>query len=212
MKKTVFVMALLLAIGVWTVKAQNPDAAQAAVDEIEAGNHVKDDDTTRTADSDDDKTLTADASANGGARPELSKRPSFIWRNKGTGVTYALVYSGDETYGNVWMHQIGLANSLFITKNISYAIEANYWVGIKGMEVSGVNIPTFCQLDIGALSLEAGVQFDMLFGEYSTSVFNLGFVSGAGFSLGKHRLHKFFYRFNSGTAYCSHAFGIRMLF
>jgi hypothetical protein len=238
MKKTVFVMALLLAIGGGTVKAQNTDAAQTAFDEIEADNHVKDDDATRTADSppkaeeppepptesamierdndtgltadsDDDNTLTADASTNGRARPALTERPSFIWRSKGTGITYSFVYSGDKTYGNVWMMGYGVAHSRFITKNLSCAIDANYW--FEGGGVSGVNIPALCQLDRGVLSLEGGVQFDLLFDGY-TSVFNLGFVSGAGLSFGKYRLFKFFYRYNCGTAYGSHTFGMRKLF
>jgi len=176
--------------------------------------------------------LVGEAAAQGETRHAQSEMPFLYWRTKGIGYTVSFLCSFDSTYGEAVLPQIGLAYSRMITKNLSLVVEANLGFGTYNIEKSdfsswssveekeanankafyGISVPIICQLDLRHLSLEGGVQFDRLSDVDSYSVYNFGLVAGVGFTFGRHRMLKYFYRVNIGTAYTSFMFGWQKLF
>jgi len=135
--------------------------------------------------------------------------------------------------GDASIFQLGSVYTRPITENevISLVVEANIWVG-EGhnntsnysyyyeyddkISFSGVNIPVLFKLDKSVFFAETGVFLDILSGKNERTskdvwVTNVGVVLGGGVAFSKGYTH-YFYRFNYGTAYYSHVFGIRMLF
>jgi hypothetical protein len=140
-------------------------------------------------------------------------------RKTKNGFTLGYVFSGD-----VDIIQAGFAQSRPIGEaGLSFVWESNVWGGIgsngydydgdgvSGYNVVGVNIPLLFQFDVSVLSLESGVQLDVLYkvADNSGWIFNTGFVVGGGLQFG---FARFFYRFNYGTGYYSQMLGMRMMF
>jgi len=78
--------------------------------------------------------------------------------------------------------------------------------------VFGFNIPALLLVDIGMISLETGLQYDMLFNGYANAVFNVGCVMGAGVLFGKNHNTNLFIRWNFGSAFNSMTIGMRQFF
>lgn len=62
------------------------------------------------------------------------------------------------------------------------------------------------------ISLETGLQYDMLFNGYANAVFNVGCVMGAGVLFGKNHNTNLFIRWNFGSAFNSMTIGMRQFF
>jgi len=75
----------------------------------------------------------------------------------------------------------------------------------------GVNTPATVLLQWHFLSVEAGADMDLLFGD-DVTLFNAGFVTGAGIGFSKKRSRRYFYRYCGGYAYSAHVIGMRWLF
>jgi len=75
----------------------------------------------------------------------------------------------------------------------------------------GVNAPATVLLQWHFLSIEAGADVDLLFGN-DVTLFNAGFVTGAGIGFSKKRSRRYFYRYCGGYAYSAHVIGMRWLF
>jgi hypothetical protein len=129
--------------------------------------------------------------------------------------------------GNVNIFQFGGVHIHKITENaVSLTAGVNAWIGewrngggfYSSDKISfyGVNIPVLFRLESSAFFWEAGAFADVLSGQnewMSDGVWitNLGAAAGGGLAFNK-GYTQYFYRFNYGTAYYSHAVGIRQLF
>jgi len=159
-----------------------------------------------------------------GAEPE---------RKSATGFTLGYGLSGDAS-----IFQLGGVHIRPITEEvISLVVEINVWLGeghnagggyyydyytggysLRDEAISfyGANIPALFRFEKSVVFSEAGVFLDVLSGKAELTgrtawMANVGIALGGGFSFSKGYTH-YFYRFNYGTAYYSHTFGIRQLF
>jgi hypothetical protein len=154
--------------------------------------------------------------------PAREEAVEFVSKRRSkTGFTLGYGFSGDAS-----VMQLGGAHIYPITESIiSLAFETNFRLGewnsrfdtyYETISYYGVNIPVLCKFEKSAFFMEAGLSLDVLSAineRTSESVWmtNVGAVAGAGLTFGK-GYTQYFYRFNYGTAYYSHVFGIRQLF
>jgi len=137
-------------------------------------------------------------------KPEPKPAPE---RGARYGFTLGYVYGGGAD-----IFQAGFAQTHPIGERVvSFACETNLWLGSDGDEfIFCVNVPFLFQFDVSALSLETGVQFDLLYDNGGGGeIYNAGLVVGGGFVFDRYRI---FYRFDAGSAYYSHLVGVRVMF
>ncbi|MDR2692887.1 MAG: hypothetical protein LBB74_01565 [Chitinispirillales bacterium] len=128
--------------------------------------------------------------------------------------------------GKAGIMQLGGVHIRPITeKVISLAVETNFRFGewnsrfaeySETISYYGINIPVLCTFEKSVFFSEAGAFLDVLSAKNdrtseSAWMTNIGVALGGGLAFGK-GYTQYFYRFNYGTAYYSHAFGIRQLF
>jgi hypothetical protein len=156
--------------------------------------------------------------AKGDKESTVNDKETTATRKTKNGLTLGYVFSGDAN-----IFQAGFAQTRPISDaGLSFVWETNIWGGYSKVYyvIGGLNVPLLIQFDLSVLSLETGLQADILCGwsnyDYDddgvqdlNTVFNAGFVVGGGIKLG---FARFFYRFNYGTGYYSQMFGIRMMF
>jgi len=153
---------------------------------------------------------------------EASKRASM------TGFSLGYGLSQDAESKSEFL-QIGLVHSRLVSeKVVSFNIEGNIWLGTGGygyrsyngsdydyirnsFNFFGVNVPLTVLFQLGWLSVDAGLFGDALFVDNET-LYNAGFVTGAGITFGKRRKWRCFYRYNGGFSYGAHISGMKLLF
>jgi len=77
--------------------------------------------------------------------------------------------------------------------------------------IFGFNVPVTALMQWGFFSLEAGADMDLLFGDDQT-LFNAGFVVGAGIGFSKKHSRRYFYRYCGGYNFGTHVVGMWWLF
>jgi hypothetical protein len=114
--------------------------------------------------------------------------------------------------------QLGIVHSRPISENIvSFNVEGNILMGEASYPDStstgifGLNVPLTLLFQLSLFSIEAGVDGDMVFGDGET-VFNAGFVVGAGIGFSEKHSRRYFYRYSSGNKYGKHFAGMWWLF
>jgi uncharacterized repeat protein (TIGR02543 family) len=110
--------------------------------------------------------------------------------------------------------QLGIVHSRPILENmLSFNVEGNIWAGgaFTYSGFFGFNVPATVLLQWYFISLEAGVDADLLFGADEV-LFNAGFVVGAGVGFSKKHSRRYFYRYCGGYNYGAHVVGMWWLF
>jgi len=122
--------------------------------------------------------------------------------------------------------QLGVVHSRPMSEKIvSLNIEGNIWMGeadyyssgpdggdiYDSFGLFGINAPVTALMQWGFFSLEAGVDADLLFGDDQT-LFNAGFVVGAGVGFSKKHSRRYFYRYCGGYNLGTHVVGMWWLF
>jgi len=112
--------------------------------------------------------------------------------------------------------QLGIVHSRPILENmktLSLNLEGNMLFGNAGSYSGffGFNVPATVLLQWHFLSFEAGVDADLLFGD-DVTLFNAGFVTGAGIGFSKKHSRRYFYRYCGGYNYSAHVIGMWWLF
>jgi len=105
--------------------------------------------------------------------------------------------------GNILM---GGAVYSFINYN-SFYFDTDY----NSFGFFGFDVPATVLLQWYYFSFEAGVNADLIFGNDQT-LFNAGFVAGAGIGFSKKHSRRYFYRYCSGYKYGAHVIGMWWLF
>jgi TolB-like protein len=114
--------------------------------------------------------------------------------------------------------QLGVVHSRPISESmVSLNLEGNIWAG-EAFPYSdddfgffGLNVPMTVLLQLNFFSLEVGVDGDLLLGNGET-LFNAGFVVGAGIGFSKKHSRRYFYRYCGGINYGTHIIGMWWLF
>ena len=127
----------------------------------------------------------------------------------------AFSFSGGEH----WAAQLGIVHSRPMTENVlSLNVEGNILIGGAWYPYSyssfgffGFNVPVTALMQWGFFSLEAGADMDLLFGDDQT-LFNAGFVVGAGIGFSKKHSRRYFYRYCGGYNFGTHVAGMWWLF
>jgi len=114
--------------------------------------------------------------------------------------------------------QLGVVHSrpLPILENmLSLNVEGNILMGdavdYYSFGIFGFNVPVTAFLQWYFLSIEAGADADLVFGDDKT-LFNAGFVVGAGIGFSKKHLRRYFYRYCGGYNFGAHVVGMWWLF
>jgi uncharacterized repeat protein (TIGR02543 family) len=115
--------------------------------------------------------------------------------------------------------QLGIVRSLPISERVvSLNAEVDAWVGIADRSDNeestgffGITVPLTFLFQLSFLSLEAGVDGDVLFGGGDEAMFNAGFVVGAGGFNSKHS-RRYFFRYCGGYSYGKFVVGMLWLF
>ena len=110
--------------------------------------------------------------------------------------------------------QLGIVHSRPILEDmLSLNLEGNIWAGgaFSYSGFFGFNVPVTVLLQWYFISLEAGADADLLFGD-EQALFNAGFVVGAGVGFSKKHVRRYFYRYCSGYNYGTHVVGMWWLF
>jgi len=145
---------------------------------------------------------------------EESKRKSKTGFNLGYG------FSGDAgilQFGGIHIQPIS-------EKTVSFVAEANFRLGdwnsrfedySEKISYYGFNVPLLFRFEKSVLFMETGAFLDALSvkdeSDKGVWITNFGGVLGGGFAFNK-GYTQYFYKFNYGTAYYSHIFGVRQLF
>ncbi len=156
--------------------------------------------------------------------PEDGKHTSMTGFSLGYGLSL-------DAKSNSSFLQLGFVHSRPIFEKIvsvSVNVEGNLWFGIGEYEYKryngsdydyadssfnffGANVPVTISLQWSVFSLEAGLFGDAVFVD-SEIFYNAGFVIGSGVVFDKKRARWYFYKYNSGYNYGTHAVGLRWLF
>jgi uncharacterized repeat protein (TIGR02543 family) len=146
------------------------------------------------------------------ATPDSAAKPE---RKPLTGFTLGAVSCGGGT-----IVQIGAAHyrpALVYGDIMSFNVEGNIWIGSaygytpeEASDIFGFNLPLTALLQLSVFSLEAGVHGDLLFSD--ATLFNAGFVAGAGIGFNKKRSRRYFVRYSGGNKYFAVIAGMRWLF
>jgi len=145
----------------------------------------------------------------------------------GFSLGYGFNGKGQEYYHNSHaVFQIGVAHFRPLSEKIaSLNIEGNIWMGEAryydetdrnnyiedSYSLFGINAPITALTQFGFLSLEAGVDADLLFAD-GEAMFNAGIVLGAGVGFSEKRSRRYYYRYCVGYKYSTHVVGMRWMF
>jgi len=173
---------------------------------------------------DGDKTVTAnfykksvtaaEAEEEGAAEPQtpLERKPM-------TG--FSLGWNFNPIGGSHSAFQLGIAHFRPLSERVvSLNAEVNMWMGgasypypyyYESFGIFGFNAPVTALIQLSIFSLEAGADADLLFGNDQT-LFNAGYVVGAGIGFSKKHSRRYFYRYCGGYNYNTHVIGMRWLF
>jgi len=141
---------------------------------------------------------------------ELERRPM-------TGVSLGCNFSPND--GGHVAGQLGIVHSRPISERmVSLNVEGNILAGVasypyygESFSFFGINVPLTVLLQLYFFSLEVGVDGDVFFGDDET-LFNAGFVVGAGIGFSKQHSRRYFYRYCGGINYGTHFVGMWWLF
>ncbi|MDR2693799.1 MAG: hypothetical protein LBB74_06245 [Chitinispirillales bacterium] len=143
------------------------------------------------------------------AQPVISETPK---RSHKTGFTLGFYPKSERC-----LFSLGVVHSRPMFKELmSFNIEGNLW-GVYAETVEspkfdvGFNLPLTALFQLSIFSIEAGVHGDLLFDRDAT-LFNAGFVTGAGIGISKKHPLRFFYRYSSGYKFYTHIIGMWWLF
>jgi len=165
------------------------------------------------------ETGAGQTAGSGGDYEAAPERKSMTGFSVGSGFSPG-VFQKD---GGHWAVQLGVVHSLPILENVvSLNIEGNIWIGEayysrdfdygNAFGIFGFNIiPVTVLMRWSFFSFEAGTDADLIFGDGET-LFNAGFVVGAGVGFGEKRSRRYFYRYCGGYNYATHIVGMRWLF
>jgi len=131
---------------------------------------------------------------------------------------FSLGYSLSKSHD---LLQLGVVHSRPMTENVlSLNVESNILLGKAyyghyadggSVGVFGFNVPVTALMRWSFFSLEAGLDADLIFGDDET-LFNAGFVVGAGIGFGKKHSRRYFYRYCGGYNFGTHVAGMWWLF
>jgi len=165
---------------------------------------------TLTAPIDRDLTLMANFSKRPKQETEIEP-PAERGPTTGFMLGFSFLPSDDGHYAG----QLGIAHSRpILDKNLSLNAEGNILIGEDGnysFDFFGFNVPLTAMYQLSFFSLEAGVDMDLIFGGEET-LFNAGYVIGAGIGFSKKRARRYFYRYCGGYNFGTHVIGWRWMF
>jgi len=121
--------------------------------------------------------------------------------------------------GEHYAFQLGVVHSCPMTEKVlSLNVEGNILMGgayypysYYSSAIFGFNVPVTALMQWGFFSIEAGADMDLIFGDDQT-LFNAGFVVGAGIGFSKKHSRRYFYRYCGGYNFGAHVIGMRWLF
>jgi len=166
---------------------------------------------TQTAAQYDEKTVGRRGGDDEAAQTALERKPMT-----GFGVGFNFTPYGGEHYA----FQLGIVHSRPMTEKVlSLNVEGNILMGwayyayyyYESFGIFGFNVPVTALMQWGFFSLEAGADMDLIFGDDQT-LFNAGYVVGAGIGFSKKHSRRYFYRYCGGYNFGAHVIGMRWLF
>jgi len=128
---------------------------------------------------------------------------------------FSLGYSLSKSHDAL---QLGVIHSRPMTEKVlSLNAEGNillgkaYYAAGGSVGIFGFNVPVTALMQWSFFSLEAGADADLIFGDNET-LFNAGFVVGAGIGFSEKRSRRYFYRYCGGYNFRMHVVGMWWLF
>jgi len=138
-----------------------------------------------------------------------------------TGFTLGWSFNPFSSAGSHSAFQLGIVHFRPLSERVvSLNAEVNMWMGgasypspyyDESFGIFGFNAPVTALIQLNFFSLEAGADADLIFGNDQT-LFNAGFVVGAGVGFSKKHSRRYFYRYCGGYRYNTHVIGMRWLF